>query len=129
MKRLILIFLTALTLASCEENIKSTDIPENTNILELEYSETHIDYTINEFPIRVKANCAWTASCEKDWVSITPEQESYTNSILLHIRVQNNTTTESRSAEITFSDGKKEVSFTIIQDAFEVYLNASESDI
>lgn len=129
MKRLILIFLTALTLASCEENIKSTDIPENTNILELEYSETHIDYTINEFPIRVKANCAWTASCEKDWVSITPEQESYTNSILLHIRVQNNTTTESRSAEIIFSDGKKEVLFTIIQDAFEVYLNASESDI
>ena len=128
--RFITILLAAISFAvSCKEDNAPIDVPEAKDILELEFSEKAIDYTINEFGISVRANCRWEVNCSEPWVSITPEQESYMNSVLLHLRVQNNPDTEPRSADIIFHYGQDSTILVINQDAFDVYLYASETKL
>jgi uncharacterized protein (TIGR02145 family) len=128
--RFTVMLLSAISLAvSCKEDNGPITVPEAEDILELEFSEKVIDYTINEFAISVRANCRWEVSCSEPWVSITPEQESYMNSVLLHLRVQNNPDTESRRAEVTFHYGQDSTILVIRQEAFNVYLYASETNL
>lgn len=116
-------------LSSCTEKNESSDISVDTDILELEYTEKHIDYTINEFPLTVQANCQWGVKCKESWLEIQPRQSQYKNSVVLHFRAQNNTSTEPRVAEVVFTYGDKTSILTITQEPFEVYLRASEEQI
>lgn len=128
--RFITIILAATIFAvACGEGSSTIDAPVAEDILELEYTEKSIDYTINEFALSVSANCKWTVECQESWVSITDGQESYMNSALLHFRVQNNTETESRTADVVFHYGKDSTILSISQEAFEVYLYANETKL
>ena len=128
--RFIIVLLVAtLSAVACDKGKGTIEVPAAKDILELEYSEKIIDYTINEFAISVRANCRWEVTCRESWISITPEQESYMNSALLHLRVQNNPDTESRKADVIFYYGKDSTILSITQEAFEVYLYANESKL
>lgn len=127
--KVILTSLLILPLMSCAGNPDEKDVPAIDYILKLEYPEKNIDYTINEFPVRVQANCEWNVRCEEDWIDISPKENHFTGSVILHIRAQNNVSTEPRTAEMIFTYGEDSTSLRINQEAFEVYLSASEENI
>lgn len=129
LKTYVILILSFMVLTSCSSKTDTQEESFNTCFLELEYYEKHVDYTINEFAIRVSSNCEWQTHCDYDWVKVTPEQEFFTNSAILHIRVKDNIRTQPRDAEIVFRYGQDTTSLKIHQAAFEVYLAASEENI
>ena len=127
--KVILQSLMVLSLVSCSGKPYEEDLPAVVDRLELEYQEKNIDYTINEFPVRVQANCEWDVRCGEDWIDISPKESPHTGSDILHIRAQNNVSTEPRTAEMIFYYGEDLTSLKINQEAFDVYLSASEENI
>ena len=71
--KVILQSLMVLSLVSWSEKPYEEDLPALVDRLELEYQEKNIDYTINEFPVRVQANCEWDVRCGEDWIDISPK--------------------------------------------------------
>lgn len=114
---------------SCQDERGGQGVPEPKVFLELDNAVRHIDYTINEFPVKVSSNCEWSIDCLQDWVSWSPEEEAYAGSLLLHVRVRNNAIAEPRTAEMIFRYDRDSVVLTIHQEAFEVYLRPSVDQV
>ena len=128
-KILLLSLFSAFIITACDQEEENTSILIPQNIIKLEQLEKFIDYNINEFPVRVTANCQWSVSCEADWIEIKSPQEYYLNSKTLHLRTEKNTQTQERRTILHFTDGIDTTSLHIIQAAFEVYLNAAEESL
>lgn len=124
---------TALLLAvSCgkEQGMQQPDGPEEEEkVLSLPFSDQSVSSTPTAFDVRVYANCDWRVRNDADWVSVAPDNEVYSSSMTLSVSVAENKKTESRSATLLFLYGDKQEALTIVQDAFNVYLEVSLEEI
>ena len=133
MKKTIAILLAAATLfglASCGPDVP--DVPEfSPNVYTDIYTLTS-DIFGGDFTVNVNANQAWTASCDKDWVTVTPSSGGASESAVpVTVRVAENfgavrtatvtiTLTESgRTATVSVSQkSEDELGKTIFSEAF-----------
>lgn len=127
--RIIFSFILVFMFMSCNPDNDTSDTPISTDYIELEYLTKTIDYTINEFPLTVSANCEWKVFHETDWLEIDPDQEMYNESEILHFRADRNESTVDRVAVVYFTNILDTLTLTITQTAFDVYLASDVSDI
>lgn len=103
--------------------------PEPAKTLSISFSEKTVSSTPTTFTIEVQSNCDWKISSNADWISILPSDTLYHLSVALTIKVEANDKTDQRVAKLNFQYNGKEEILTITQDAFDVYLDISLSEI
>lgn len=116
-------------ISSCSPDSSPSQVQIPGNSIELEWNRKDIDYTINEFALKVTSNCQWHIICPENWINILSPQDYYTGSALIRFRVEKNTATSERQGSVVFTDGKDTTRLNIIQGAFEVYLHSDETVI
>jgi hypothetical protein len=83
----------------------------NTNIFQINAGA--VPAVNGAYPVSVTANVAWTASSNQAWVTVSPA--SATGDANVIIQVQTNTTTQQRTAIVTFVGGGITKTVTVIQ--------------
>jgi hypothetical protein len=83
----------------------------NTNIFQINAGA--VPAVNGAYPVSVTANVAWTATSNQAWVTVSPA--SATGDANVTIQVQTNTTTQQRTAVVTFVGGGITKTVTVIQ--------------
>ncbi len=89
------------------------DVP--TNVLKLNPDTTHVNYFSGSAFVALTASEAWTLNNPASWLSVS--QSSGTGSTNLRVTAENNYTSNSRSAVVTFTMGEKTIPLTVIQES------------
>ena len=99
-------------------------------ILNVSTEDIYASYEGATESISIEGNISWEASCDADWVIITPTKGNKGSSTL-KIDVVANTKTVARDAVVTISNAEYDVEkqITISQAAFNPILNVSTEDI
>ena len=125
--RYIIFFAVAALSIACKREEQGQSDPPKT--LAIQFTERTVSSTPTQFYLNVQSNCDWTVFSNVDWISVTPSEALYHRSATLSISTEENLKTENRIAKLFFLyDGNEEI-LTITQEAFDVYLDISLSEI
>ena len=127
MREFILLIAVAVSLAACKK--EESNQPEPPKTLSIQFIDKNVSCTPTQFDLNVQSNCDWKIVSDADWISVFPSDTLYHLSMLLTIKTEANTKNAPRVAKLYFQYDGKEEHLTITQEAFDVYLDLSLSEI
>ena len=124
---------TVVRVSNSEYNVtKEIEVRQSAFEPSLEVSETTISATISAATkqVNIDSNISWSATCEADWVTLSPASSSKGVNIL-EVTIAANATTSARTAVVRVSNSEYNVTkeIEVRQSAFEPSLEVSETAI
>lgn len=102
---------------ACDNGSAEDDTPKRTSVVTLSKSSVNMSYLAGSYA-RVKVTVprfGWTAACDADWLTITPESSDVVGSVEIMLVAEENSSTESRQTEVVFSSGNVSRTLTVTQ--------------
>ena len=122
-----MIFVFVVSFASCSK--EEGDHSKIQKLFSIQLTEKSVSSNPTLFTLNVQSNCNWKIELDADWISISPLDTIYHDSLTLSIMVEANAKMESRIAKVYFRYDDNYEILTITQAAFNAYLDISLSEI
>ena len=102
---------------ACDNGNTEDTTPKHNSVVTLSKSSIDMSYLAGSYA-RLKVTVprfGWTAECDADWLTITPNSTDVVGSVEVMLVAEENSDTESRQTEVVFSSGNVSRSLTVTQ--------------